>query len=112
MAAPYLEKNITVLGTDGRMVLISLMGGGIADGVDLGSILKKRLQITGTTLRSRPLQYKLRLTREFAELGLEKLARGRLKPVFDSIFPWERVADAHSRMEANLNTGKIVLTVD
>jgi putative PIG3 family NAD(P)H quinone oxidoreductase len=55
VAAPYWEKNISVLRTDGRMVLISLMGGSIADRVDLGQILRKRLQITGTTLRGRSL---------------------------------------------------------
>ena len=112
VAAPYWEKNISVLRTDGRMVLISLMGGGIAEQVDLGQILKKRLQITGTTLRSRPEEYKIRLTREFAEFGLNRLADGRLKPVVDSIFPWTQVADAHAHMEANRNVGKIVLTID
>ena len=112
MAAPYWEKNIAALRTDGRMVLISLMGGSIAERVDLGQILKKRLQNSGTTLRGRPEEYKIRLTREFAEFALERLAAGRLKPVIDSVFPWEQVADARARMEANQNTGKIVLTID
>jgi putative PIG3 family NAD(P)H quinone oxidoreductase len=112
VAAPYWEKNIAVLRTDGRMVLISLMGGGIAESVDLGRILTKRLQITGTTLRSRPEEYKIRLTRDFAEFALIRLADGRLKPVVDSVFPWTQVADAHARMEANQNAGKIVLTID
>jgi tumor protein p53-inducible protein 3 len=111
VAAAYWEKNISVLGTDGRMVLISLMGGSIAKRVDLGQILKKRLQITGTTLRGRSLEYKIRLTREFADFGLDKLISGKLTPVIDGVFPWEQVADAHARMEANRNIGKIVLTV-
>jgi putative PIG3 family NAD(P)H quinone oxidoreductase len=111
VAAPYWEKNISVLGTDGRMVLISLMGGSLAERVNLGHILKKRLQITGTTLRPRSLEYKIRLTREFADFGLDRLADGRLQPVIDSIFPWEQVAEAHARMEANQNIGKIVLTI-
>jgi tumor protein p53-inducible protein 3 len=111
VAAPYWEKNVSVLRTDGRMVLISLMGGSIAERVDLGQIQKRRLQITGTTLRGRPAEYKIRLTQEFSEFGLKRLAEGRLKPVIDGIFPWEQVADAHARMEANLNVGKIVLTV-
>jgi tumor protein p53-inducible protein 3 len=112
VAAPYWEKNISALGTDGRMVLISLMGGSTADHVDLSRILTKRLQITGTTLRGRPVEYKIRLTREFADFGLDKLVHGRLKPVVDSVFPWEEVAAAHARMEANRNVGKIVLTID
>lgn len=111
VAAAYWEKNITALRTDGRMVLISLMGGSIAERVDLGRILSKRLQINGTTLRGRPGEYKIRLIREFADFALNKLADGRLKPVIDSVFPWEQVAEAHTRMEANLNIGKIVLTV-
>jgi tumor protein p53-inducible protein 3 len=111
VAAAYWEKNITALRTDGRMVLISLMGGSIAERVDLGRILSKRLQINGTTLRGRPEEYKIRLTREFADFALDKLVDGRLKPVIDSVFPWEQVAEAHTRMEANLNIGKIVLTV-
>jgi tumor protein p53-inducible protein 3 len=111
VAAPYWQKNIAALGTDARMVLISLMGGSIADRVDLGEILTKRLQISGTTLRGRPEQYKIRLTEEFAEFALARLAAGQLKPVIDSVFPWEQVAEAHARMEANRNIGKIVLTV-
>lgn len=111
VAAAYWEKNITALRTDGRMVLISLMGGSIAERVDLGRILSKRLQINGTTLRGRSEEYKIRLIREFADFALDKLADGRLKPVIDSVFPWEQVAEAHTRMEANLNIGKIVLTV-
>lgn len=112
VAAPYWEKNISVLRTDGRMVLISLMGGSVAQSVDLGQILKKRLQINGTTLRGRSVDYKTRLTRAFAESGLDKLASGRLKPVIDSVFSWDKVADAHTRMEANRNTGKIILMVN
>jgi tumor protein p53-inducible protein 3 len=112
VAAAYWEKNISVLRTDGRMVLISLLGGSMVQGVDLGRIQKKRLQITGTTLRGRPEEYKIRLTREFADFGLAKLAEGSLKPVVDSVFPWTQVAAAHARMEANRNVGKIVLAVD
>jgi putative PIG3 family NAD(P)H quinone oxidoreductase len=112
VAAPYWERNISVLRTDGRLVLISLMGGTIAERVDLGTILRKRIQVNGTTLRARSPDYKIRLTRAFAESGLDELAAGRLKPVIDTVFSWTRVADAHTRMEANLNTGKIVLTID
>ena len=111
VAAPYLEQNLSVLRTDGRLVLISTLGGGKVDGFRLGTLIAKCLQITGTTLRSRSVEYKARLTREFMEFALERFARGALKPVVDSTFPWEKAAEAHRWMEANRNVGKIVLTV-
>jgi tumor protein p53-inducible protein 3 len=111
VAAAYLEQNLAVLRTDGRLVLISTLGGGKVDGVRLGTLIAKRLQITGTTLRSRSLEYKARLTGELSEFALERFARGALKPVIDSTFSWEKAAEAHRRMEANRNVGKIVLSV-
>jgi tumor protein p53-inducible protein 3 len=111
VAAPYLEQNISILRTDGRLVLISTLGGGRVEGFRLGTLIAKRLQITGTTLRSRSVEYKARLTHDLEEFALERFARGALEPVVDSIFPWEKVAEAHQRMEANRNVGKIVLTV-
>jgi tumor protein p53-inducible protein 3 len=63
-------------------------------------------------LRSRSTEYKARLTRDLKAFALERFARGVLKPVVDRLFPWEQVADAHRYMEANRNTGKIVLAVE
>lgn len=111
VGAPYWEQNLECLATDGRLVLIATMGGGIIDRFDLRRLMAKRVQVTGTTLRSRSPEYKARLTQEFAAHALPRFADGRLRPVIDRVFPWERVAEAHRYMEENRNIGKIVLRV-
>lgn len=111
VGAPYWKTNLEILRTDGRLVLLATLGGGRVPDFDLRVLLRKRLTLMGSTLRNRDLDYKIRLTREFADYALPRFASGRLKPVIDSIFPWEKVADAHRRMEANENIGKIVLKI-
>ncbi|MFC4617579.1 NAD(P)H-quinone oxidoreductase [Camelliibacillus cellulosilyticus] len=111
IGAPYWEQNIRVLAADGRYVLISTLGGTISDHLDLRPLLMKRLSITGTTLRARSLDYKKRLTQDFADWALPHFIDGRIKPIVDRIFPFENVQDAHRYMEANRNFGKIVLKV-
>jgi tumor protein p53-inducible protein 3 len=112
VAAPYFAQNLSILRVDGRLVLISTLGGGTVKDLKLGNLIARRLQITGTTLRARSVDYKARLTGDFKGFALERFARGVLKPVVDRCFPWEQVAEAHRYMEANRNTGKIVLSVD
>ena len=90
-------------------VLIALLGGAKVEQVNLGILLKKRIQLSATTLRARSQDYKVCLTRDFSEFALERFADGRLKPIVDRVFPWEEVAEAHRYMEANKNIGKIVL---
>jgi len=107
----FLEKNLRVLKRGGRLVLIATMGGGSAP-LDLRVVLGKRLRILGSTLRSRPLAEKVALTRAFAEDALPGFSNGSLRPVIHATFPLSRAADAHRRMTANENVGKIVLTLD
>lgn len=109
IGAPYWEQNIRVLAADGRYVLISTLGGTMSDHLDLRPLLMKRLSITGTTLRARSLDYKKRLTQDFADWALPYFIDGRIKPIVDRVFPFENVQDAHRYMEANRNFGKIVL---
>ncbi len=111
VGAPYLEQNLRCLATDGRIIVLSLLGGRVADNFDLRPLMQKRARIEGSTLRNRPLDYKIRLTEAFSQYALPRLADGRLKPVVDKIFNWEDVARAHEYMEANKNIGKIVLTL-
>lgn len=111
VGAPYWKQNLSVLAMDGRLVLISMLGGSRLDDASLGQVLAKRLQISGTTLRTRSLDYKQDLTREFASFALPRFVSGELKPVIDRIFPWEEVREAHRYMEENRNIGKIVLRV-
>lgn len=112
IAASYFNQNIDCLNTDGRMVLLATLSGGLVDGCDLRKILAKRLSITGSTLRSRSRDYQIKLTRQFSEFALPLFQKGLLTPVVDSIFNWNKVVDAHKYMEANKNIGKIVLKID
>jgi putative PIG3 family NAD(P)H quinone oxidoreductase len=109
LGASYLDGNLKALGMDGRMVLLAVMGGAQATGINLGMVLMKRLKIQGSTLRARTLDYKTRLTQAFVEMAWDHFASGQLFPVVDCVFPWENVAEAHLYMEENRNQGKIVL---
>jgi putative PIG3 family NAD(P)H quinone oxidoreductase len=109
IAADYFLQNLKSLALDGRLIMLALMGGIKVPDVNLAIILFKRLQITGTTLRSRSLNYKIRLTRDLIAHTGAHFASGRLRPIIDSVYPWREVADAHRRMEANENQGKILL---
>lgn len=111
IAAPYFTGNLEVLRTDGRLVILAFLGGVKPEGVNLIPVLTKRLQITGTTLRSRSLEYKIALARDLRDFAWDRFADGRLEPVIDCVFPLEDAAEAHRYMEANKNSGKLVLTV-
>lgn len=105
-----LAGNVRVMARSGRLVLIATMGGGSAE-LDLRAVLTRRLRIVGSTLRARALAEKVDLTAAFARDVLPGFADGRFRPLVDAVFPLERAADAHRRMAANANVGKIVLTV-
>ena len=109
VGAAYLEENLRALAPRGRLVVIGLMGGASAT-LDLGRLLTQRLRIEGTVLRSRPLAEKIALTQAFRSL-MPHFEDGRLAPVIDSVYPFEQAAQALERMAANLNTGKLILTV-
>ena len=111
IGAAFWEQNIACLAMDGKMILLATMGGAIVEKCSLIKILLKRLQIIGSTLRSRSVEYKIRLTQAFVQNILPAFEDGRLKPVIDSVFDWKDVAQAHQHMEANLNMGKIILKI-
>lgn len=111
LGASYLEKNMEVLATAGRLVIVATMGGMKAE-INLNLVMRKRLRIFGSVMRSRPLRDKREITRRFMERWLPVLSAGQIKPVIDSRFPLAEAKQAHERMESNLNFGKIMLTVD
>jgi putative PIG3 family NAD(P)H quinone oxidoreductase len=105
-----VDRNLQAVALRGTIVQVGLMGGGRTL-VNVGLLLAKRSHWVGTTLRTRPLEEKLAVTRRFAAEVLPLFDDGRLRPVIDSRFPFEAIADAHRHMEANANAGKIVVTV-
>lgn len=111
VAGPYFQRNLDSLGLDGRMVMLALLGGSKPEHANLASILRKRLKIMGSTLRNRSHEYKAKLTREFQDFAWKKFQDGHLKPVIDQVMDWSDIVEAHKRMEANKNAGKIVLKV-
>lgn len=111
IGAPYFQQNINVLRTDGRLILLALMGGVKTEQLNISSVLRKRLQITGSTLRARTLEYKIALAQDLFRFAWPLFEEGTLKPIVDSVFDWKDVAEAHRYMEANRNVGKIVLRV-
>ncbi len=110
IGAPYWEQNIDVLAIDGRLVYLAFLGGHEISEISLAPILRKRLSIMGSTLRSRSINYKISLTRDFADQTLNLFEQEVLKPVIDSVYDWSETEEAHQRMQNDENTGKIVLT--
>lgn len=106
----YLEKNIGTLATEGRLVVIGLMGGTTGE-LDLRRLLSKRIRIIGSTLRALSQERKAEIVSSFLERFGEALKGGRLRPVIDSVFPMECVADAHRRLASGEAFGKVVLTI-
>jgi tumor protein p53-inducible protein 3 len=111
VGADYFERNIESLAIDGRLVILALMGGSRVESVSLRHIFRKRLQIICSTLRNRSEAYKVELTRAFSTEMLPRFQAGELAPVIDTVYDWNNAEAAHSRMEANLNTGKLVLRI-
>ena len=92
-------------------MLFGSLGGGSIEGGLFSQVLRKRLRILGTTLRSRDAAYKAALTAAFVESSLPRLASGVYTPVVDSEFELADGASAHARMESNDSVGKILLRV-
>jgi NADPH2:quinone reductase len=106
----YVAREIGCLADDGRIVVIALLGGARAN-VDLGQVLRRRLTITGSTLRPRPVAFKAQIARELRERVWPLLAAGQIKPVIYKTFPLEEAAAAHTLMESSAHVGKIMLRV-
>ncbi len=105
----YFDENLRLLRPDGRLVMLAVMGGSRAGEVNIGQIVFKRLQITGSTLRSRSVAYQSRLFEEFWTFARPLFAEEKLRPVIDTVFDREEVAEAHRYLESNRNIGKVVL---
>ncbi|MGK9232282.1 NAD(P)H-quinone oxidoreductase [Inquilinus limosus] len=107
----YIRRNLDAVTVDGRIAQIAFQRGSKVD-LDLMPLMLKRVTLTGSTLRARPVAMKAALAAALAENVLPLIAAGKAKPLIDSTFPFDRVADAHARMESGAHVGKIVLTMD
>jgi putative PIG3 family NAD(P)H quinone oxidoreductase len=110
IGAPYLEMNLASLATEGRLVLIGLMGGARAE-IGLGQLLVRRLQVIGSTLRARPPAEKASIAAGFQERFGAALAEGAIRPIVDRVLPLEQAPEAHRRVKASEHFGKVVLRV-
>jgi putative PIG3 family NAD(P)H quinone oxidoreductase len=110
VGAPSWDTNTRVLRPQGRLVLIGFLGGSRGE-LDLGPILRKNLHVTGTGLRSTPLEQKALWIEEFAAFARGRFESGSLVAPVDRVFPLADAASAHRFMEENQNSGKIVLRV-
>ncbi|MGY8525012.1 NAD(P)H-quinone oxidoreductase [Paracidovorax citrulli] len=109
VAGPYLARELACVADDGRIVIIALLGGAKAE-IPLGDILRRRITVTGSTLRPRPVSFKAEIASALHRHVWPLLADGRIKPVIHKVFPAAQAADAHRLMESSEHIGKIVLT--
>jgi NADPH:quinone reductase-like Zn-dependent oxidoreductase len=108
VGAAYLEANFNALAQKGRIVFVGTTAGAKAT-LDFSIVMRKRLTIVGTMLRTRSIEEKATATRLFAEHVVPLLADGIVRPVIDRVYELEEVREAHLRMESNESFGKIVL---
>lgn len=109
VAGAYVTREIDCLAEDGRLVIIAVQGGVKAE-FNAGMVLRKRLTITGSTLRPRPVAFKTAIAQALRERVWPLLVQGRIKPVIHQVFPASDAAAAHTLMESNRHIGKLVLT--
>jgi NADPH2:quinone reductase len=109
VAGSYVAKEVQSLREDGRLVIISVQGG-VRSELDAGLVLRRRLTITGSTLRPRPVAFKAAIAQACLTRVWPLLAAGTIRPVIHSVFTAAEADKAHALMESNQHIGKIVLT--
>lgn len=107
----YVPRNLAALAEDGRHVSIAFQRGASAQ-VSIPDVMRRRLTLTGSTLRARSIDFKTMVADELARTVWPYVESNRLKPAIDRLFPLADAAAAHTRMEAGDHVGKIVLTMD
>jgi len=106
----YVPRELKCLAEDGRLVFIAYLRGPKAE-LNIDAVMRKRLTISGSTLRPRPVEFKGYVARNLREKIWPLIESGRIKPEIYQTFPLEQAADAHRLMESSQHIGKIVLTV-
>ncbi len=110
MGAAYLQRNVDVLATGGRIQVIGLQGG-VKGELNLGALMGKRAQVRGTTLRARPVEEKAAICARVAAEAWPLVADGRIRAVVDRVVPMSDAADAHRAIESGDHVGKVLLAV-
>jgi len=110
VAGDYLNRNLRCLADDGRTVVIALLGGAKAT-LDVNEMLRRRLTLTGSTLRPRSVEFKTQIARSLRQTVWPLFEQGRVRPIVHATFPLEDAAQAHAMMERGEQIGKIVLTL-
>jgi NADPH2:quinone reductase len=108
VAGGYVAREIDCLAEDGRLVIIAVQGGVKAE-FNAGLVLRRRLTVTGSTLRPRPVAFKAAIARSLREHVWPLLESGAIKPVIHQVFAPAQAAEAHALMESNRHVGKLVL---
>ena len=108
VAGAYVAREIKCLAEDGRLVIIAVQGGVDAQ-IDAGVVLRKRLVVTGSTLRPRPVAFKTAIAASLRATVWPRIEAGTIKPVIFKVFPAAQAAAAHTLMESNQHIGKLVL---
>ncbi|MEX3957156.1 NAD(P)H-quinone oxidoreductase [Trinickia sp. EG282A] len=108
VAGGYVPRELSALADGGRLVIIALLGGAKAE-VNLNEILRRRLTVTGSTLRARSVDFKAAVARQLKEHVWPLVEDGRVKPIVYRVLPAPQAADAHALMESGEHVGKIVL---
>jgi NADPH2:quinone reductase len=111
VAGDYVPREIDVLADDGRLLLIATLGGARCE-VNLGAVLRRRLTITGSTLRPRDARFKAAIAQRLRSVVWPLIETGRIKPMLFRTLALEEAAQAHALMESSAHVGKIVLAVD
>ena len=109
VAGAYVAKEIECLSEDGRLVIIAVQGG-VKSEINAGLVLRRRLTVTGSTLRARPIAFKAAIAQACLKSVWPLIENGQIKPVIHSTFAAADAAKAHALMESNQHIGKIVLT--
>ncbi|MBL8352535.1 MAG: NAD(P)H-quinone oxidoreductase [Burkholderiaceae bacterium] len=108
VAGPYVAREVQCLADDGRIVIIAVQGG-IDAGFNAGDLLRRRITITGSTLRPRPIAFKGAIAAALRKNVWPLIEAGRIKPVIHRVYPAAQAAQAHALMESSQHVGKIVL---
>ena len=106
----YVQRNLSALAVEGRLVFIAFLRGAKME-LNLAPVMMKRLTITGSTLRARPVEHKAPIAAALQKIVWPLLASGAIRPIIDRIFPLAEVAAAHELMESNRHIGKLLLQI-